>query len=481
MKHYDVIVIGTGAANIILEAAMEKGLSCAQIERGKFGGTCLTRGCIPTKVMVTAADRIREIEEAGTVGVEAGKPRINWNRVKERVWKKIDESLELREFYLSQENLDVYEGEGYFTDKKTLRVKLHNGELSEPMTADKIFIAVGGRTNVPSIEGLEETGYLTSETLFGEKYPEKPFEELIVLGGGAIGTEFAHIFAAAGTKVSIVQRNVRLLPKEDEEISEQIYKELSLRGVDVHLNQQSVSVRLLPEGKKELTLRDKSSGEIRKIAADEILVCPGIVSNADSLHLEKTDVAVDEKGWIITDLWLKTTAEGIWACGDVNGKQQFRHKANYEADILAYNLFLKEEKEESRRADYSLVPAVTFTYPQVAHIGLTEKQAKEAGRQLLIGRHRYAQTAKGYALGYLEEGVHDAFAKLIVDKSTGDLLGMHIIGPEASLLIQPYVNLMSAAKMNLPAGKLSTVRQTMVPHPALSEAAIWTYYYMQEE
>lgn len=480
MKKYDVIVIGTGAGNIVLEAAMEKGLSCAQIEKGKFGGTCLTRGCIPTKVMVTAADRLREIEESDTIGVEvSGKPKLNWDTVRKRVWKKIDESKDLREFYLSQSGLDVYEGEGYFIDSKVMQVRRNDGTLSEPMTADKIFIGVGGRTNVPAIEGLEEAGYLTSESLFGDQYPKKPFDELIVVGGGAIGTEFAHIFAAAGTKVSIVQRNVRLLPKEDEEISAQIFKELTRLGISVHLNSDTMAVKKLPNGKKEMRIRDKNSGDIQTIRGDEILICPGIVSNADSLQAEKTGLRINEKGWIDTNDLLETNVEGIWALGDVNGRQQFRHKANYEADLIAYNVFLKAEGEDLRRADYNFVPAVTFTYPQVAHVGLTEKQARDAGYELLIGKHHYSQTAKGYALGLEGEHQRDGFAKLIVDKKTGDMLGMHIIGPEASVLIQPYVNLLYAGEKQLDPKKLSTVRQTMVPHPSLSELPIWTYYYLK--
>lgn len=480
MKKYDVIVIGTGAGNIVLEAAMEKGLSCAQIERGKFGGTCLTRGCIPTKVMVTAADRLREIEESEGIGVEVeGKPKLNWDTVAQRVWKKIDESKDLRAFYLSQSGLDVYEGEGYFIDSKVMQVRLNDGTLSEPMTADKIFVGVGGRTNVPAIEGLEKVGYLTSESLFGDKYPKQPFEELIVVGGGAIGTEFAHIFAAAGTKVSIVQRNVRLLPKEDEEISAQILKELTRLGIDVYLNSDTMAVEKRENGKKEMRIRDKNSGEIRTIRGDEILICPGIVSNADSLHPEKTGLILNSKGWIDTDDLMQTNVEGIWAFGDVNGRQQFRHKANYEADLIAHNLFLKAEREEFRRANYDFVPAVTFTYPQVAHVGMTEKQARDAGYELLIGKHHYSQTAKGYALGLEGDNQRDGFAKLIVDKKTGDMLGMHIIGPEASVLIQPYVNLLYAGEKQLDPKKLSTVRQTMVPHPSLSELAIWTYYYLK--
>ena len=158
MKKYDVIVIGTGAGNIILEEALKEGLHCAQIERGKFGGTCLTRGCIPTKVLATVADQIRKIEESDRIGIKTTKPTVDWEVVSDRVWDKIDESQELNEFYHHEKNLDVYEGTGYFVSDKVIEVSYRNGTTSEQMTADKIFINVGGRTKVPVIKNLGEVG-----------------------------------------------------------------------------------------------------------------------------------------------------------------------------------------------------------------------------------------------------------------------------------------------------------------------------------
>lgn len=500
MKKYDMIVIGTGAGNIILEAALEQGLSCAQIEKGKFGGTCLTRGCIPTKVMATFADKILEIKEAEEIGIHATIQKADWSKMTERVWEKIDESKKLKAFYQKQDNLDVYEGTGYFLSDKVLEVALHDGTTSEPITADKIFIGVGGRTNVPHIDGLEAAGYITSETLFGESYPQKPYESIIIIGGGAIGTEFAHIFNAVGAKVSMVQRNVRLLPKEDEEISKVIMERYKERGIDLYLNTDTISVQKQGD-KKMLTVKNRETGQEESILADEILVAPGIVSNTDLLRIENTTIQVDERGWIKTNEFLETSVEGIWAFGDVNGRQQFRHKANYEADIIAYNCFMNKEPQNYRWARYDLVPAVTFCYPQVAHVGMTEKEAIDKGYDVSIGKHYYNQTAKGFALGYNRQDKE--FAKLIIDKKTKQMLGFHAVGHEASMLIQPYLNLMNAGETKLipireeiasettkklreqglvrkmQPSLLNTVRETMVPHPALSEVGIWTYYYMK--
>ena len=187
IKEYDIIVVGTGAGNIVLEHAMEAGLKAAQVEKGKFGGTCLTRGCIPTKVMVTATEMLREFKEADKIGVKADNIHLDWKVLSERVWNKIDESKGLEKFYLRQKNLDVYRGVASFIDNKTMEVELSEG-TKQLISADKIILNVGGRTRIPEVDGLEEAGYVTSETFFGEKYPKEPYRSLGVIGGGPIGT-----------------------------------------------------------------------------------------------------------------------------------------------------------------------------------------------------------------------------------------------------------------------------------------------------
>ena len=501
MKHYDLIIIGSGAANIIQEEALKQGRTVAQTERGKWGGTCLTRGCIPTKVMTTAADRLLEIKESDAIGIHAENIRFDWDKIAQRTWQKIDESTLLRQMFADTENLDLYDGTAAFVSDKVIEVAMKDGTKVQ-LTADKIFIGTGGRTNVPKIEGLEEIGYLTTESFFGEKFPDKPYESLIVIGGGAISVEFAHMFNAFGTKVHIVQRNVRLLPKEDEESSALLLDKFLQRGIDVHLNQLTLSASR-KDGKKALRIQDKTTKEELELLAEEILVAPGIASTADLLKLENTSIKTDEKGWLVTNEFLETSAEGVYAFGDINGMQQFRHKANYEADILAHNHFMEKKPEEYRWARYDRIPAVTFTYPQVAHIGMTEKEALETGRKIQVGKNYYSATAKGFALGF-DENNHKEFAKVIIDAETKEILGFHAVGYEASTLIQPFVNLMTAGKTPLtPINEeiaseltkqlreqgltrklrpklLTTVRESLVPHPALSEVGIWTYYYLED-
>lgn len=502
MKKYDVIVIGTGSGNIILDNAMEKGLKCAQIEKNKFGGTCLNRGCIPTKVMVTAADMVRSIQNSEEIAIDADSAKINWTKLRDRVWNKINENKYIYNVYKGMKELDVYEGEAYFTGKKTIKVRFSDGRESEEITADKIFIGTGAKTNVPKIEGLRETGYLTSEVLFEEEFPDKPYEELIILGGGPIGCEFAHIFSAAGTKVKIVQRNVRLLPKEDKSLSEELRKAMELFDVEMHFGVNTIKVSSDGE-KKIVLLEEKKTGKTYEISGDEILVAPGVIPNTESLNLEVTGIQTDKKGNIITNEFLETTEENVWAIGDVNGNRNFRHVANHEADVVSHNVFFAESPEDYRWIDYDLAPAVTYTYPQVAHVGLTQEEAEKRGYDVVIGMHYFHYTAKGYALGFSSKGELKPFIKIVAEKGTGKLLGAHIIGPEASVLIQPFINLMSAGENKIkpvnpevgsPITKqlrekgltrylnpqyVQAINETMVPHPALQEATMWTQYYLK--
>jgi len=502
MKTYDVIVIGTGAANIVVDAAARQGLRIAQIERSHFGGTCLNRGCIPTKVMVTAADYVREITEASVIGIETSDVHVNWDQLSKRVWDKIGENTGVKSYYGAMDNVDIYEGTGFFTDKNVIQVQMQDGTLSEMLTADKIILGVGARTTIPRLSGLDTTDYITSESFFGSAFPQKPYESLIIVGGGAIGCEFAHVFSALGTKVTLIQHNKRLLPKEDEEISAHLLQELQRLGITIHVDQDTVRVRQ-ENGQKILTFRNITTGEEQEVSAEALLIAPGITPMTDLLHLECTDVQTDKKGFIQTNEFLETSADGIWALGDVNGTAPFRHKANYEADIIAHNLFSGYAPSDWRWARYDNVPAVTYTFPQTAHVGLTEKQAIAAGYAVKTAKNRFSYTAKGYALGYRTGAPNDGFVKIVVDKWTNKMLGMHITGPQASVLIQPFVSLMNAGRTTLQpiheeiaspivrqlrAGGLTremdprsvlTVGETMTPHPSLTEVAMWTQYYYE--
>lgn len=498
MKKYDVIVIGSGSANIIIDTALKQNLKCAMIENSKFGGTCLTRGCIPTKVMVSVADFIRQSEKVSKIGIDISNISVDFDKVANRVWTKINESKDVYEYYKKQKNLTLYEGSAKFVSDKQIRVQFNDKSIQDELiTADIIVIGAGARTKIPNIEGIEQTGYMTSESFFGEKFPKKPFETLTIVGGGYIGIEFAHIFSALGTKVSVVQHNKFILPKEDVEISLKAYDILTSYGIDIHTNKDTVRA-YMQDGKKVLEFKDITTGQVEVVKSDEIIIAPGVMSNADSLDIQNTSLSLN-KGYIRTNEFLETNVADVYAVGDINGLMQFRHKANYEAEILSHNLF-ELDSGGYEFARYDAVPAVTYIYPQVAHVGLTEKEALEQGYDIKIAKHHYSQTAKGFALGHDDNDVDDGFAKIIIENKTNKILGVHIIGEEASILIQPYVELMNSGKkyiiplnkdiefdmskklrqenysVYLESNTINLTDKTMVAHPSLSEVSIWTKY-----
>jgi dihydrolipoamide dehydrogenase len=344
------------------------------------------------------------------------------------------------------EQLDFYNIEGRFVSDHTLQV----GE--ERIVADRIVIAAGARPNIPPIEGLEQTGYLSSATVFNMKQPPK---SLIIVGGGYIAAEFAHFFSAIGVEVTIVGRNPRLVPQEEPEISELLKRKMS-QHMQVNTGYEVVSAGT-ENGLKTVTAVHRADGQPLTVRGQDILVAAGRRSNADLFHPERTGVETDERGWIVVDEYLQTTKEGIWALGDAIGRHQFRHTANYHASVVWQNAFT----EHRHPVDEHAVPHAVFTHPQIASAGLTEAQAL-AQYDALVGVKRYGDTAKGYAMA--EE---DGFFKVVVENGTGRILGAHAIGPHAAILVQSLVYVMHAdGGTYLPLARAQTI------HPALSEVAI---------
>lgn len=501
MKHYDLIVIGTGAGSTLVESGLQYKKKVAVIEKGQFGGTCLNRGCTPTKVLATAANDRLTLRRAGVTEELPVDSPLNWSTVRTATVDRIGYNKRFEKAYDNIKALDVYKEVASFTGNKTLKIAQVSGEEVE-ISGDKIVINTGAHTMIPKIEGLDDVEYITSESFF-HNVPLKPYKDIIILGGGPIGCEFAHIFEAFGAKVQLVQHNVRLLPKSDEDMSEMLLKFFTERGIKVYLNKETPEITI-KDGRKVLTIEDRATGERTDIVADDIFIAPGVRPAVEELGLENTDIKQGRRNYIMTNEFLETSVDDVYAIGDINGNAQFRHKANYEAETLAHNLFLAENKPQDMRwASYDLVPAVTFTYPEVSDIGLTEAQAREAGYDILVGRHYYAQTVKGYAMGFLIGEEVAPFAKVIVDKKTRDILGLHVIGPEASTLIQPFANLMQAGKhtmkpINEEIGseatkkyraqgitrelyphKIDTVLESMTPHPALTEVVGWIGWFLK--
>jgi len=443
MKKYDVIVIGSGCGMNIVEEALVHGLSVALVDKGPLGGTCANLGCIPSKMLILAADRIAEIQEAKKLGIEAETKNIDFGFIMERMRKVVREGQEhMRQGLSHTENLGFYEGEGRFVDYYTIEV---NGER---IKSDKIFIASGSRPLIPPIKGLDSVDFLTNETVLQLK--ERP-ESIIIIGGGYIAVEYGHFFAAMGTKVTMLEMADRLVLAEEPDIAEVLKKELD-RRMDVHTSVQAEEVRKKERGITVIAM-DVKSGEKKEFTAQGIMVAVGRKSNADLLKVENTGVEVDKRGFIKVNEYLETTKKDILAVGDANGQMMFTHVANLEASLAADNTI----HGSKTKMDYGAAPHAVYSHPQIASVGMTEEAAKKA-HKVLIGKAGYSDVAQGEAM--MEE---NGFAKAVVEAGTGKILGFHIIGPYAPILIQEVINAMASG------GGIDQIQTSMHIHPAISE------------
>lgn len=448
MKKYDVIVIGSGCGMSIVDEALGHGLKVALVDKGPLGGTCPNLGCIPSKMLIYPADRIAEVQEGKKLGIEARVGKVEFLSIMERMrdWVK-ENQRQMREGISQAKGLDYYDGEGRFTADYTVEVNGHQAR------GDKIFIASGSRTFIPPVKGLDGVSYLTNESVLQLK--ERP-DSLLIMGGGYIAVEYGHFFAAMGTKVTMLEMADRLVLAEEPEVSHLLAEELRKR-MEVYTNAQVQEVRKTSGGVAALTV-DTRTGERRQHSAQSILVAVGRRSNADLLKVENTGVALDGRGFIKVDEHLETSKKNIFAVGDANGQQMFTHVANREAALAANNVL----HGGNLRMDYTAAPHAVYSHPQIASVGLTEESAARS-HKVLVGRSRYFDVAQGEAM--META---GFAKAIVEADTGKILGFHIIGPYAPILIQEVVNAMASG------GRVRDIEAGMHIHPSITELIPWT-------
>ena len=445
MQKFDLIVIGSGSGLDVANTTVQSGLNVAVVEMSKMGGTCLNRGCIPSKLLIHSADVAETIKNAETFGIKIEGFSINFEKIVERVNGIIDpDSENIKNAFKYVTNPKLFQVECKFVGQKMIQV----GE--ETITADKILIACGSRPSIPKIKGLEGSGFITSdEALRLKKQPRI----LTILGGGYIATELAHFFGALGTKVNIIQRRNILLPNEDEEISQK-FTTVFAKKYDVYTGYQTSEV-FKRDGNFHIVAKNQEGKSI-ELVSDELLVAVGRIPNTDTLDLEKTGVKVNEKGYVVTDENLETTTKGIFALGDAVGKYQFKHSANHEAQYAYTNIVRPEHKVP---VDYTAMPHAIFSSPQVAAVGLTEQELKKNGIDYQKSVYSYIDTAMGEAL---ED--RDGFVKFLVERETRKILGCHIIGTEASILIHEVLVPMRSGD-----GTIDSITQTITIHPALSE------------
>jgi dihydrolipoamide dehydrogenase len=445
MKDYDVIVIGSGSGMSIANAALGRGMEVAVVEMGPLGGTCLNRGCIPSKMVIFPADVINTIREAGKLGIKATIDGIDFAYIMERSAKLVEEDSSHMEVGIRHaQGLDLYDDVGEFVSDYTMKVK------GETIRGENIFIVSGARPLIPPIEGLEEVGYLTSQNVWDIR--KRP-NSLLIVGGGFVAVEFAHFFSSVGSKVTLLSRSPRLIKFAEPEVSELLGEEMA-KKMEIHHNVEAVEA-LTKSNEKEIVTMNKVTGEKKTFKGEEIMIAAGRKSNADLLKPEKTGVTIDRRGYIVVNEYLETTKSKIWAFGDAIGKHMFKHVANYETGI-AWNNFAYQHKEA---VNYSAVPYAVFTHPQVAGVGMTEQEATDRGFNILIGSYNYSNTAKGAAMG-----VEDGFVKVIIEDESYRILGGHIIGPYAPILMQEIIN-----AMNTKDGTIDSIHSAMYIHPATPE------------
>jgi dihydrolipoamide dehydrogenase len=449
MRQYDVIVIGSGAGAMIVDEAVAKGLKVALVDKGPIGGTCLNLGCVPSKVLIYAADRIVEIQEAKKLGVVAEIKGIDFGSIMERMRKsRLESQTYIRKGMGESEKLDFYEREGHFVEDYSMDVD------GEKIRGKKIFIASGSRPVIPPIKGLESIDYLTNENAL--ELTQRP-DSLVIIGGGYVAVEYAHFFAAVGTRVTILEMLSRIAQSEEPEISELLEKEMKKR-MDIYTNTQVEEIK--KDGKGIIAVaRDKATAKQMEFPAQRIMVAVGRRSNADLLKVESTGVELDKRGFIKVDEYLESTKKNIFAVGDADGQQMFTHVANREATVAWHN----STRKTKIKMDYTAAPHAVYSHPQIASVGLTEENAKK-DYHILVGRAKYSDTAKGEAM--MEE---EGFAKAIVDGHSGRILGFHIIGPYAPELIQEVVNAMATG------GGVHNINDGMHIHPAMSELILRTF------
>jgi mycothione reductase len=450
MTHFDIAIIGTGSGNSIIdERYADKRVAIC--EQGVFGGTCLNVGCIPTKMFVYAAEVAQSVRGAARYGVDAHVDVVRWTDVVSRVFGRIDPIAMGGENYRrSSPNVEVFASHTRFAPTNLNGRYALRTEDGDEFTADQVVIAAGSRAVVPEAVAACGVPYHTSDTIM--RIPDVP-ERLIIVGGGFIACEFAHIFSALGSHVTLMIRGSTLLRGHDDDISMR-FTDIASRKWEIRDHHELADARQVGDC-VEITCQDGST-----VRGDALLVATGRVPNGDLLDAENAGVKVNANGQVVVDEFQRTTARGIFALGDVSSDFQLKHVANHEARRVKHNLLQDwDDTEALMPSDHRYVPSAVFTEPQIASVGLTENEARSKGFRIKVKVQDFGDVAYGWAM---EDTT--GIAKIVVDEESGLILGAHIMGHQASSLIQPLIQAMA---FDLPAQEMARGQYWI--HPALPE------------
>ncbi len=445
MEHYDLVIIGSGSGNSLVTPDFDD-KRVAIVERGTFGGTCLNVGCIPTKMFVYTADVAAAVANAGRYNIDATFRSVNWAKLRNRVFGRIDPISQAGlDYRASGANTTAILGQARFTGDRQLEVETPEDRLMH-LSGDQVVVAAGAHPHIPAEIEASGVRYHTSDTIM--RVPDLP-RRVVIVGGGYIACEFAHILHSLGSTVTVIVRGPAMMRHLDAELSTR-FTQIATRQWDVRLNTQVVK---LTGGANWVRVRSDDGDTIE---ADVLLVATGRHPNSADLDLPRGGVAVHPDGRVVVDDFGRTSAAGVWALGDICSPYQLKHVANHEARAVAHNLV---HPDDLQPFNHTAVPYAVFTDPQVASVGATEEQLRAEGRRYVSYVQRYGDTAYGWAM---ED--QDSVCKVLADPQTHLLLGVHILGPQASTLIQPAIQAMALGQR-----VEDVARGQYWIHPALSE------------
>lgn len=447
---YDIIVIGSGPGGYVAAIrASQLGLKTAIIEKESLGGICLNWGCIPTKALLKSAQVYDYIKHAGDYGIKVQNCEVEFENVVKRSREVANGMSKGVQFLMKKNKIDVIMGFGKVIAKGKVEVTAEDNS-KKIVEGKNIIIATGGRSrvlpNAPQ-DGKKIIGYREAMTL-----PTMP-KSMVVIGSGAIGTEFSYFYNSMGTKVTLVEFLPKIMPLEDEEVSTTMEKILKKQGIEIMTNS---SVEKVDTSGKTCKVTIKTEKGDVQVEADIVLSAAGVVTNLENIGLEQLGVKTD-KGKVIVDQWYKTNIDGIYAIGDITPGPALAHLASHEAIVCVEKIAGKNP----HAIDYGNIPACTYTYPEVASVGMTEKAAKEAGYEIKVGKFPFSASGKASAAGS-----KDGFVKVIFDAKYGEFLGAHMVGANVTEMIAEVV---AARKLETTGHEIIS---TIHPHPTMSEAVM---------
>ena len=453
-KKFDLCIIGAGPGGYVAAIrAAQLGLKVVIVEANHLGGICLNWGCIPTKALLKSSEVNHLLHNLDSFGFSAKEIKFDFTKIIERslaVSKRLSGGIG---GLLKKNKVEVVDGFAKFLDSKKISVSKDGAEVAQ-IEAGYFIIATGARARViPGMEPDGENIWTYREAMTPKALPKS----LLVVGSGAIGAEFASFYKNMGAEVTIIEMAENILPVEDEEISKLARKSFEKQGIKIHT---SAALKALKAGKNEVTATVEINGKSEEIKAEKAIMAVGIVANVENIGLEKTKVKLD-KGRIETNGYLETADGNIFAIGDVAGAPWLAHKASHEGVIAAEKIASKMNKYDAKKIHpikKDNIPGCTYSMPQIASVGITEKKAKELGKKVKIGRFPYMANGKAIAAGETE-----GLIKVIFDEKTGELLGAHLIGAEVTEMIQGYVIAKQAELTE------EDLMHTIFAHPTMSE------------